>query len=72
MKPIQYTIVPKNPAAHMFEVTLTVAEPDPAGQRFVLPVWIPGSYMVREFARNIVSLQAFSATGRKNRYRKRR
>jgi predicted metalloprotease with PDZ domain len=65
MNPIRYTIVPKNPAAHLFEVTLTVTEPDPAGQRFMLPVWIPGSYMVREFARNIVTLQAFSATGRK-------
>lgn len=45
MKPIRYTIVPKDPAAHLFEVTLTLADPDPAGQRFALPVWIPGSYM---------------------------
>ncbi len=65
LNPIRYTIVPKNPAAHMFEVTVTVAEPDPAGQRFVLPVWIPGSYMIREFARNIVSLNAFNAAGRR-------
>ena len=26
-------------------------DPDPAGQRFMLPAWIPGSYMIREFAR---------------------
>ena len=65
MNIIRYTIVPKNPAAHLFEVTLTVAQPDPSGQRFVLPVWIPGSYMIREFARNIVTLQAFNAAGRK-------
>ncbi|GJH22371.1 M61 family metallopeptidase [Caballeronia novacaledonica] len=65
MQPVRYRIVPKNPAAHLFEVTLTVAEPDPAGQRFMLPVWIPGSYMIREFARNIVTLQAFNAAGRK-------
>ena len=64
MNAIRYTIVPKNPAAHLFEVTLSVAQPDPAGQRFVLPVWIPGSYMIREFARNIVTLQAFNAAGR--------
>jgi predicted metalloprotease with PDZ domain len=48
MNAIRYTIVPKNPAAHLFEVTLTVAQPDPSGQRFVLPVWIPGSYMIRK------------------------
>jgi len=65
MKPIRYVIVPKHPAAHLFEVTLTLTDPDPAGQRFTLPTWIPGSYMVREFARNIVSLQAFSENGRK-------
>ena len=65
MKPIRYSIVPKHPAAHLFEVTLTVADPDPHGQRFMLPVWIPGSYMVREFARNIVTLRAANAAGRK-------
>jgi predicted metalloprotease with PDZ domain len=32
--------------------------PDPDGQRFFLPVWIPGSYMIREFARHIVSIRA--------------
>jgi predicted metalloprotease with PDZ domain len=70
MKPIRYTIVPKQPAAHLFEVTVTVADPDPAGQRFMLPVWIPGSYMVREFARNIVTLRAFNDAGRKVRIEK--
>lgn len=65
LQPVHYSIVPKKPAAHLFEVTLTVADTDPAGQRFMLPVWIPGSYMIREFARNIVTLQAFNAAGRK-------
>ncbi|UUM21818.1 M61 family metallopeptidase [Mycoavidus sp. SF9855] len=65
MKPIHYTIIPKHPAAHLFEVTLTVLDPDPVGQRFMLPVWIPGSYKVREFARHIVTIKAHSvATGR--------
>ncbi len=57
-KPIRYAITPANPAAHLFEVTLTVDAPDPAGQRFMLPAWIPGSYMIREFARNIVRISA--------------
>ena len=55
---IRYTIVPVNPAAHLFAVTVTVSDPDPAGQCFSLPAWIPGSYMIREFSRNIVSLAA--------------
>lgn len=70
MKPIRYSIVPKQPAAHLFEVTVTVTDPDPSGQRFMLPVWIPGSYMVREFARNIVTLRAFNEAGRKVRIEK--
>lgn len=56
--PILYSIVPIHPAAHLFEVTCTVSRPDPSGQRFSLPAWIPGSYMIREFARHIVWLEA--------------
>ncbi|AQT49060.1 MULTISPECIES: M61 family metallopeptidase [Burkholderia] len=69
-QPIRYSIVPKDLAAHLFEVTVTVADPDPEGQRFSLPVWIPGSYLVREFARNIVTLRAFNDAGRKVRIAK--
>ena len=55
---VRYTIQASQPAAHLFEVTLVLAQPDPAGQVFSLPAWIPGSYMIREFAKNIVSLSA--------------
>lgn len=55
---IHYSILPQDPAAHLFGVTLTVAAPDPQGQVFALPAWIPGSYMIREFARNIVQIRA--------------
>jgi len=61
---IQYAIVPKDLAAHLFEVTLTVNAPDPEGQIFALPAWIPGSYMIREFARNIIQIDA-KASGKK-------
>lgn len=57
---IRYSIVPKDPAAHLFEVTLEVGFPDPAGQILALPAWIPGSYMIREFSRNIVQIRAES------------
>ena len=61
--PIAYQIVPRNLGAHLFEVSCTVADPDPAGQCFSLPAWVPGSYLIREFARHIVRLRA-SADGR--------
>jgi predicted metalloprotease with PDZ domain len=56
--PICYTIAPKNLTAHLYEVTVTVQRPEREGQRFMLPTWIPGSYLIREFARNIVSVRA--------------
>ncbi len=44
--------------AHLYRVTLTVPQPA-ARQRLSLPVWIPGSYLVREFARNLQSMRAW-------------
>jgi len=61
---IYYSIVPKDLAGHVFKVTLQVAQPDPQGQEFKLPAWIPGSYLVREFARHIVQIRA-SSNGKK-------
>ena len=57
---IHYQIRPHDLALHLFEVTLTVASPNKAGQEFSLPAWIPGSYMIRDFARNIVQIKAES------------
>lgn len=56
--PIRYRIFPLSPGAHLFQVGCTVNDPDPDGQRFSLPAWIPGSYLIREFAKNIVRLDA--------------
>lgn len=61
--PIRYRLVPLRPEAHLFEITLEVAHPDPSGQRLALPAWIPGSYMIRDFARHVVGLTA-SAGGK--------
>ena len=58
--PLRYTICPKNPGAHLFEVTLDVCDPDPLGQVFSLPAWIPGSYVIRDFARHVVAIRAES------------
>jgi len=58
--PIRYRILAHQPEAHIFRVELTVRQPDARGQRLSLPAWIPGSYMIREFARNIVTIKARS------------
>ncbi len=60
---VAYSITAKDLAAHLFQVTLTVRKPAPEGQVLALPAWIPGSYMIREFSRNIVQIRA-EADGR--------
>lgn len=54
---IHYRIEVADAAAHQFKVTLTVADPAPE-QQLWLPAWIPGSYMVREFARHLSRIEA--------------
>ena len=55
-----YSIRPSDPAAHLFEVRLTVASPEANGQVFEMPAWIPGSYMIRDYARHVVAIRAES------------
>ena len=53
---VHYRVEAADPQAHLFGVTLTIAQPA-ARQRVSLPVWIPGSYLVREFSKNLTSLR---------------
>jgi predicted metalloprotease with PDZ domain len=55
---IDYQLHFKSPQAHLFEVVMTISRPDEKGQVVYLPSWIRGSYLVRDFARNILSIQA--------------
>jgi predicted metalloprotease with PDZ domain len=55
--PVHYRVEMPDLHTHLYQVTLTVSEPD-ALQRLTLPAWIPGSYLIREFAKNLQGLQA--------------
>jgi predicted metalloprotease with PDZ domain len=57
MSPLHYRVEVADLHAHLFRVTLTVAQPQ-STQTVSLPVWIPGSYLVREFSKNLQNLQA--------------
>ena len=57
MTALRYTVEAANLHAHLFRVTLSIAEPD-AQQTVSLPTWIPGSYLVREFSKNLQNLNA--------------
>ena len=55
--PIEYRVQARDLNTHLLDVTLTIAEPQ-AMQRVSLPVWIPGSYLVREFSKQLQHLTA--------------
>lgn len=54
---IQYTITPIDLHAHLYQVVLNIPRPK-AMQTVSLPVWIPGSYLVREFSKSLQGLSA--------------
>jgi predicted metalloprotease with PDZ domain len=58
---ISYRLEIADAHAHLYRVTLSVARPAPE-QHLSLPAWIPGSYMVREFARHLSGLKALQGS----------
>ncbi len=54
---VHYKVEAADLHAHLYGVTLTIAQPADH-QRVSLPVWIAGSYMVREFAKQITGISA--------------
>ena len=54
---IRYAIDVAATHRHTFSIELRIDDPA-ASQRLSLPVWIPGSYLVREFARHLSALSA--------------
>jgi predicted metalloprotease with PDZ domain len=53
---VHYRVEVLSHSAHLWQVTMTIAAPA-SSQSLRLPVWIPGSYLVREFSRHLHSLQ---------------
>ncbi len=52
---VHYSVDASDVHAHLYRITLTIAGPA-KNQRVSLPVWIPGSYMVREFSKHLQKL----------------
>jgi predicted metalloprotease with PDZ domain len=60
---VHYRVAMPRPHAHLFEVEATFpAGPDVLDA--VLPVWTPGSYLVREYARQVQDVSATTPDGR--------
>ncbi len=62
-KPVAYQVKLADPDGHRLQVRLSIAQPDPAGQLVRMAAWIPGSYLIRDFARQVETIHASSASG---------
>jgi len=63
-EPIKYTLSFPAPQTHYVEVTAAVPTGRRADVELMMAVWTPGSYLVREYARNVESVTASGPDGR--------
>ena len=61
--PMRYRLACPSPQTHLFHVALELDRPGPEVEAW-LPVWTPGSYLVREFARHLEAIEASDEGGR--------
>jgi predicted metalloprotease with PDZ domain len=54
---VSYKLSMPEPHTHYFEVEMTIDQIDQKEIDVKMPVWTPGSYLVREFAQNVDYVQ---------------
>lgn len=59
---LHYSLNISNWRAHQFSVSLAIPAHDSNTLSLSLPSWIPGSYMVRDFSKSVVSISACKQT----------
>src|ERR1700752_1651020 len=62
---ISFTVAMTRPHTHLFDVNIAIKRTTdgPQEELLVMPVWTPGSYLVREFARHVQDFTAANAAG---------
>jgi len=62
---ISFTVAMPRPHTHLFDIDIAIKRTTngPQEELLVMPVWTPGSYMVREFARNVQDFAVADAAG---------
>ena len=61
---IHYRLSMNNPSAHYLDIEIYADGLKSSLIKVVMPVWVPGSYLVREFSRNVQNLRVFGTEGR--------
>jgi len=58
---LEYSVSMEKPFTHYFEVEISLDNLIGDQVDFKLPVWTPGSYLIREYAKNVQQFRAFDA-----------
>lgn len=66
---VEYTLSMPEPHTHLFHVEVRVPSSD-GPVELVMPSWTPGSYLMREFPRNVQDFEAHDASGLRVDWRK--
>ena len=67
---ISYQVAMPQPSTHLFEVTLRVQSWQAPVLDINMPVWTPGSYLVREYSKHLQNFSAFAGDGSSLTWRK--
>lgn len=68
---IEFTVSMSKPYTHLLEVQMRVSSPAlPAQTELKMPVWTPGSYLIREYARQVQDFKVIDANGKDLPWRK--
>ena len=59
---VHYNIKIESPHSHYAKVTLRIEDVKPGALDIYMPIWTPGSYLAREFAKNVESANAIGLT----------
>jgi predicted metalloprotease with PDZ domain len=61
---IEYEVWMAEPHSHYCDVAMTVAGIEQDTIDLIMPVWTPGSYVIRDYARHVITLSAVDGSGR--------
>ncbi|HSK63741.1 MAG TPA: hypothetical protein VK893_07870, partial [Pyrinomonadaceae bacterium] len=65
---IAFTVAMPRPHTHLFEIEIAIKRGPtvsvPAQEQLIMPVWTPGSYLIREFQRHVKDFAVTDSAGK--------
>ena len=62
---ISYQVYFRQPELHYIEIEMKISVENPQMLELYMPTWTPGSYMIREYSKNLDQFQVLDGSGDK-------